>query len=140
MRSASRITRRGEHISELLIISINGLMHLFRTVKTAQGLMSLTLPGASPPREAAGFPLAAREPGSLPACLVSRSGRRQRHDNDLTPGLLPTCYTHARARDELPESEWSPRICRKNRSSDFSRRRSTTGPPPWRRRRSLSFN
>jgi hypothetical protein len=44
MRSASRIrsrqrdTREREHVSGLLIISINGLMYLLRAVKTAQGL------------------------------------------------------------------------------------------------------
>lgn len=44
-------------ITKLLIISINRLMYLFRTVKTAQGLMSLTLPQRS---------FSAPTPGLLP--------------------------------------------------------------------------
>lgn len=83
-------------ISELLIISINGLMHLFRAVKTAQGLVSLTLPGAS---LRAGFPLAsAREQPValfLFASYQDRDDDNVQRDNDLTPNPLPTCYTHA---------------------------------------------
>lgn len=45
MRSVSRIRQRAS-ITKLLIISINGLMHLFRSVKTVQGLVSLTLPAS----------------------------------------------------------------------------------------------
>lgn len=58
---------RAASISELLIISINGLMHLFRAVKTAQGLVSLTLPSAS----RGWFPTRERESQSLTLFLFA---------------------------------------------------------------------
>lgn len=57
---------------ELLIISINGLMHLSRAVRIAQGLVSLTLP-AFPGR----FPATAPRPAlPVPSRQARRNGER----------------------------------------------------------------
>lgn len=66
-------------ITKLLIISIKRLMYLFRAAKTAQGLVSLTLP------EHACFSLRLLDSFLFPGIKID--------DNDPTPNLLLT-YTY----------------------------------------------
>lgn len=67
-------------ITKLLIISIKRLMYLFSAVKTAQGLVSLTLP------ERACFSLRLLDSFLFPGIKIG--------DNNLTPNLL-LIYTYA---------------------------------------------